>query len=222
MSMSNPLARASVELGTKLDKSPRSLAVRGARNTMADFVPHLGLDEIHLLAEAAQSTGRGMKGQRDRSLVETLFDGCLRVSEGLGLRPVDLVQTPTGWIVRIVGKGSKPGEAALSASLVARLQAYAYLRQLKPEARFFPITPGRAHQILQRAFTAAGIRKPDGVGAVHILRHSGAIARLQVTGNPKAVQDQLRHRDAQMTLRYWKTLAMEESLEIQKGVDFQW
>ena len=51
------------------------------------------------------------------------------------------------------------------------------------------------------------------------LRHSGAIARLEATGNPKALQDQLRHFSARMTLRYMKTLPAKRSLEISQGVD---
>ena len=72
------------------------------------------------------------------------------------------------------------------------------------------------------AFEAAGVAKPAHVGAVHVLRHSGAIARLEQTGNPKALQDHLRHADARMTLRYLKTLSSIRSLQIQQAVDFRW
>ena len=123
--------------------------------------------------------------------------------------------------MRIIGKGHKPGEAAISASLAARLQSYAYRHVVSPDERFFPISPARAWQIVDRAFKLSGIRKPDHVGT-HVLRHSGAIARLAATGNPKAVQDQLRHIDAKMTLRYLKTLSSMESLRIQQTVDFNW
>ena len=75
---------------------------------------------------------------------------------------------------------------------------------------------------MQEAFEKAGIATPEHVGAVHVLRHSGAIARLEQTGNPKALQDQLRHQDARMTLRYLKTVSAKRSLEIQQGVDFGW
>lgn len=40
-------------------------------------------------------------------------------------------------------------------------------------------------------------------------------------GNPKALQDQLRHQDARMTLEY-QTVSAKRSLEIQQGVDFGW
>jgi len=76
------------------------------------------------------------------------------------------------------------------------------------------------------AFDKAGIPRPtkerDHVGGVHILRHSGAIERLRLTGNPRATQNQLRHKSALMTMRYLKTLTADESLKIQQGVDFRW
>jgi site-specific recombinase XerC len=96
------------------------------------------------LAFASNVTGKGKNGERDRLMIETLCDGCLRVSEGLGLRPKDLVQTDAGWIVRVVGKGRKPGEAAISSTLAAHLQSYAYRQGLPPDERFFNITPARA------------------------------------------------------------------------------
>ena len=68
----------------------------------------------------------------------------------------------------------------------------------------------------------AGVEKLPGVGAVHVLRHSGAIARLEQNGNPKALQDQLRHADARMTLLYLKTVSTKRSLEIQQDVGFRW
>ena len=42
------------------------------------------------------------------------------------LRPVDLVRGEGGWSARIVGKSRKPGQVALSPSLVTNLQTYAY------------------------------------------------------------------------------------------------
>ena len=144
------------------------------------------------------------------------------MTEALGLRPVDLRRSGHGWSAWVVGKGAKRGEVSVSASLVARLQAYAYQKELPRDGRFFPVTRIWAHQIVQRAFEVAGIEKPPGVGAVHVLRHSGAIARLEQTGNPKALQDQLRHADARMTLLYLKTVSSKRSLEIQQDVDFRW
>ena len=201
--------------------SPKNyLAVRDTQAGRSVTVPHLDLDAVQRLIEAAFASPRS--GPRDALLIATLFDGCLRVSEALGLRPVDLRQSGTGWSAWVTGKGGKRGEVALSTSLIAQLQAFAYQTDLAKDRRFFPITRGRAHQIVQQAFELAGVDKPPHVGAVHVLRHSGAIARLEETGNPKALQDQLRHTDVRMTMTYLKTVSAKRSLEIQKGVDFRW
>jgi integrase len=48
------------------------------------------------------------------------------------------------------------------------------------------------------------------------------IERLRQIGNPKAVQDRLRHKSALITMRYLKTLSVDESLRIQQSVEYQW
>lgn len=207
----------------KLIKRPdNALAIRRAQDTQADFVPHLGLGEVQQLAQAAGATARTGKGERDGLLIQTLCDGAFRVSEAISLSPNRLVQTPEGWLARIVGKGSQVREVAVSPSLAARLQSYAYRMGIKPDEALFPVSTTRVWQIVDRAFKTTGIRKPDHVGTVHVIRHSGAIARLEETGDPKALQDHLGHKQARMTLRYLKTRSAKESLKIQQGVDFRW
>lgn len=202
----------------KLNKTSQSLAVRRTRETQADWVPHLGIEEVRRLADTCK--------ERNRLLIQLMFDGCLRVGEAIKVRPMDIIRLPDGWVVSILGKGRKPGQAAISASLAAQLQAYAYRHRSPPDTSLFPVSSSRVFQIVTEAFKKAGMPVPskahDRVGAVHILRHSGAIERLRQTGNPKAVQDQLRHKSAQMTLRYLKTLSQEESLKIQQQVDYGW
>lgn len=72
-------------------------AIRRSQETSAEFVPYLGLAEVQELAHAAERTGKGKKAERDKLLIETLFDGCFRVSEALGIRTSDMVQTDAGW-----------------------------------------------------------------------------------------------------------------------------
>ena len=207
----------------KRNKSNQQLAIRRAEAGTADYVVHLNLDQVRELAEAA---GGSRHGERDKLLVQLLFDGCLRCSEAIGIRPCDIVQDYAGWTVKVKGKGGGTALVAISPTLAAQLQAYAYRHKLDDSDRFFPITRSQAFRIVTTAFDCAGIPRPrrntDRVGAVHILRHSGAISRLERTGNPKAVQDQLRHKSALMTLRYLKTLSADESLRIQQGVEYQW
>ena len=75
---------------------------------------------------------------------------------------------------------------------------------------------------MDAAADLAGLVKPPGVGTVHVLRHSGAIERMRLSGNPRSVQDQLGHASPAMTMRYWRTLSQQEALRIQEGVDFAW
>ena len=198
----------------KLNKSSQQLAIRESKGYEADFVHHFRPEEIRAITSHLKD--------RDRLLVHFIFDTCLRVSEALSVRPCDIKQTESGWQISILGKGRKRSAVAVSRSMVAQLHSYAYEKRILPEDRIFKINRTRVFQIVQGAMKAAGVVKPDGVGAVHILRHSGAIERLRLTGNPKAVQDQLRHRSAAMTLRYMKTLSHEESLAIQGSVDHGW
>lgn len=214
-------------------KQKRSLAIRqpapparltqtakhAASNQAQRPVPHWGVQEVRDLVAAAEQRGRGFKGRRDALLIQTLFDATPRVSEALGLTPSDIVRTPGGYRLRVVGKTGYR-EAACSVSLADRLGFYAYQADLPRGDRFFPITKHRAWQIVDAAVRLAGLEKPPGVGTVHILRHSGAIERMRLSGNPRSVQDQLGHASPAMTMRYWRTLAAEEALQIQEAVEF--
>ncbi|MFC1904649.1 tyrosine-type recombinase/integrase [Chloroflexota bacterium] len=201
--------------GEIVNNSAKRLAVRRWKDYMGEDVPHLDIERVRRVIEAATN-------ERDQLLIKTLFDGCFRVSEAIGIRPRDIIQDATGWVINIIGKGGLHSTVAVSPSLVAQIQSYAYRYNVPPDTRIFTINRFRVHQIVSRAMADAGVVKPDGVGAVHVLRHSGALERLKLTGNPKAVQEQLRHRDPRMTLRYMKTLSRKEAIEIQKGVDYQW
>ena len=184
-------------------------------------VPHWGLGEVQALAETARTRGRGGKGDRDALLIQTIFDGALRVSEALGLRPQDIVRTAGGYRLQVDGKtGCR--EVAVSASLIAGLHSFAADTGLPRGQRFFPVNRHRAWQIVDAAVELAGLVKPPGVGTVHVLRHSGAIERLRVSGNPRSIQLQLGHSTVNMTMRYFRTLDQEEALAIQERVDFQW
>lgn len=203
----------------KLPKSTKAVAVVKAEARDARVVPHLGITEVRQVADAAAA---GRQGPRDRLLIQTLFDGCLRISEGLAIRPADIKQDENGWFVAIVGKGGRYRLAAISPSLAAGLNSYAYLNEIARDALLFPVSRRRAHQVIEKAMIAAGVEKPARVGYCHVLRHSGAIERLKITGNPKALQDQLGHSMAVMTLRYMKTITALESLTIQQGVNHSW
>ncbi len=206
------------------NKTSQVSAIQRAEAGAADYVPHVTAGQVKLMAVVAEQNKR--HGERNALLIKFLFDSCLRVSEALGVRPADLQRTPDGWTVRVLGKGSKPGVVAISASIAAELQSYCYRARIGESELIFPVSRSQAFRIVTEAFEKAGIPRPskewDHVGGKHVLRHSGAIERLRLTGNPRATQSQLRHKSALMTMRYLKTLSADESLRIQQAVDFRW
>ena len=181
------------------------------------YIPHLSLDDVRAVAIAAD---QGRNGRRDKLMVQTLFDSCLRVSECISLRLKDLRENEHGWLVEVMGKGGKFGQAAVSPSLALLLVDYA--AGFQPTDRFFPLDRSRVFQIIKAAMKRAGVRKPPGVGTVHVFRHSGAIERLRVTQHPRSLQDQLRHETHRTTLVYMRTLNIAESLAINQVVDNIW
>jgi hypothetical protein len=72
-----------------------------------------------------------------------------------------------------------------------------------------------------RALDVASIHKSDQAGTMPMLGHSGNIVGLAATGNPESVQDQSRHKEARMPMRYLKPFSVQESAKILQGVDFQ-
>ena len=206
--------------GQILNKTSNQLVkIRENAGLSAYYVPHLDINQVRLLVETVK---KNRNGDRDGLLIQTIFEGCFRCSEAISIRPKDIVQFQGGWQIQILGKGKQRSVVAVSGSLAASLQAYAYRKGILLEDRIFPINRTRVFQIISRATADSGITKPDGVGSVHVLRHSGALERLKETRNPKALQDHLRHRSAQMTLRYMKTLSHEESVKINQQVDYKW
>lgn len=94
------------------------------------------------------------------------------------MRPNLIEKDQEGFSARIVGKGKRSREVALSPTIANRLLAYAYEFGIEKDQPFFPITPTRAWQIISRAFESSGIVKPEGVGTVHVLTLNSKAVRL--------------------------------------------
>jgi integrase len=211
------------ETASSRTKGANLPAIRRGQDTAADYVAHLSPGDVKLLALVASRDLR--HGRRNAALIRTVYDAALRVSEALGIRRCDLEQTADGWLAHIKGK-TGAGVAAISAGTVNELLAYWGDTSMARDVPIFGITRSTAYRVIVAAYQASGVRRPgvalDGVGAVHVLRHSGALERLRLTGNPRAVQDQLRHKSASMTLRYLRTMTADESMSIQQRVDPTW
>ena len=178
-------------------------------------VPYITEDDALAIAQAAHQNAR--KGERDELLVLVLFQVGLRVSEALGLRPMDKGRYDGRPTLTVLGKGRKLRTVACPGGLGDRLGSYAYEHGLEPGDSFFPITRVRAWQIIKAAASSAGITKRV---FPHLLRHGDAIFRLRATGDPKALQDHLGHSSVGMTMRYLSTISAEESLRVQQDVEF--
>ncbi len=117
----------------------------------------------------------------------------------------------------VQGKGNKPRLVAIPEKLSYHLGDFAQRQNLELDDRFFPISRVRAWQIIKLSADKAGINRRV---YCHLLRHSGSIARLKKTGNPKSLQIHLGHSDMKMTMRYLTTMQTIESLAVESKVEF--
>jgi integrase len=189
----------------------------------SDVISYLKPSDIKLMVIVAKQNKRQKNGDRNAVLIETLYDGCLRISECLSLRPIDIQRTDSGYLLCVMGKGHRPGLCAISPATVADLKSFILDYHIPDGDKIFDISRSGAFREIQHIYEQSGVRMPsvikDGVGLLHVLRHSGCLARLAISGNPREIQTQLRHRSPSMTLRYMKTLTVAESLKHQQGID---
>lgn len=194
--------------------TPKALRQAFRRGDYTRPISFITESEVNRLADAA----RAMRdGERNELLVLTMFQGALRVTEAVRLRVMDKATVDDRHILLVQGKGNKPRLVAIPGKLSYHLGDYAHRHGLKPEDRFFNISRVRAWQIIKDCADKAGIGRRV---YCHLLRHSGAIARLKRTGNPKSLQIHLGHSDMKMTMRYLATMQTIESLETEASVEF--
>ena len=78
---------------TLCNKTSQVSAIQKAEAGAADYVPHVTAGQVKLMALVAGQNKR--HGERNALLIKFMFDGCLRVSEDLEVRPIDLHRTRT-------------------------------------------------------------------------------------------------------------------------------
>jgi len=98
-----------------LQKSNKALA--NCRRRTEEPIPHLGMEQVRAAIEAVDRVSKPSFRERNRLLIRTIFDGCLRVSEAVRIRPGDLFQANGYWRVRVRGKGDSFFAIAISPSL---------------------------------------------------------------------------------------------------------
>ena len=141
-------------------KQSNTALVETQRRRADEPVPHLGIEQVRDIIEAVDGVSKPSFRERNKLLIRTLFDGCLRVSEAVQIRPGDLFQADGYWRVKVHGKGDKYSTVAISPSLATQLLAYAYNRGIERNARIFPVNPSRVFQIVQAAMERPGWPSP--------------------------------------------------------------
>lgn len=148
------------------------------------------------------------EGLRDRTMLELLYGGGLRVSELAGLRigDVDLAQGE----VRVLGKGRRErlvpvGPAAVEAARRWLARRHELASPASPtdalllNARGAPLSVRRI-QILVQRYGALGAGRSD--LHPHALRHTCATHMLDGGASLRAIQEQLGHASLATTQRY--------------------
>jgi integrase/recombinase XerD len=153
----------------------------------------------------------GLRGIRDRAMLELAYASGLRVSELVTL-PLADVNLRAGF-VRVTGKGKKTRLVPLGAA--ARDQIQRYLDEVRPGWVRDPAQPAlflthRGAAMTRQGFwkllrgyaRAAGVRLPGGSVSPHKLRHSFATHLLEGGADLRAVQVMLGHADIATTQLY--------------------
>lgn len=202
----------------------RTTAIQQTQAGASAWIPHLSVEEVQDLAAAAQNaarTGKG-KGERDALIIQTIFDGCFRVSEALSLTPNSLRETQGACgVPGLSGRAGNPGR-------------WRSPRPWWPGCTSTPTSTasGPATASLPSSSYGCGrsstgpLRRPESPSPSMWGRSTSCGTRGPWRGWPRpATPRRCRTSSAtssRMTIRYLKTLSAQESLKINQGVDFRW
>ena len=166
----------------------------------------LSIDEIDNLIEAIDLSKD--EGQRNRTILETLYSCGLRVSELCNLKLSDLYLTEG--FIKVEGKGSKQRLVPISPRAIRELQLYFIDRNLttiKPGYEDFVFISKRGKNIsrimvfhfIKELAEAIGLQKKI---SPHTFRHSFATHLLEGGANLRAIQSMLGHESIGTTEIY--------------------
>jgi integrase/recombinase XerD len=172
---------------------------------------HPGVLGEDAMARLLATPPDGLRGIRDRAMLELAYASGLRVSELVGL-PLADVNLRAGF-VRVTGKGNKTRLVPLGDAARAGIERY--LDEVRPgwardprEPALFLTHHGKAMtrqgfwKLLRGYAKAAGVRLPGGTVSPHKLRHSFATHLLEGGADLRAVQVMLGHADIATTQLY--------------------
>lgn len=164
----------------------------------------LSRQEVQALLSAPDPSTK--LGRRDRAMLELMYASGLRVSELVGLHPLDL-DLQTG-IVRVFGKGRKERLVPMHSRAVSVMEEY--LHSVRPE--FYPLdnhvflnrsgtglTRQAVWKLIRRYAMEAGIQRDI---SPHTMRHTFATHLLEGGADLRTVQIFLGHSDLAATELY--------------------
>lgn len=177
-----------------------------AQHGMVEYIPYprnerklpvvLNINEV---AEFLVS----VSNHKYRTVLTTMYDTGLRISETLDLKLVDIDSQRMLFRV-VLGKGKKDRYVEFTKTLLADLRSY--YKAYQPEEYLFPgasmdrpLTACPVQRACAEARRKAGILKPV---TTHTMRHCWATHQLEAGTNLRKIQLQLGHRNLNTTAVY--------------------
>jgi integrase/recombinase XerD len=169
---------------------------RGAKPTQLKILEKDVVDEIIFRTQHP----------RNRLMLELMARSCMRIGEVLKLRPMDIEDRKT--IIRDPKSGREAEVVFLPQKVADRLRSYIREKEIKPDARIFPLTYAAARLIVKRAGNLVGVH----VRPHDLRRHAATYASR--AGTPLEVVSKvlLRHSNLATTQRYLGKISDAEAM----------
>ena len=180
-------------------------AVRAPKQPKSLPKPLLPEQALNVIQAGADLQDEPWIGARDAAVLALLYGCGLRISEALGLRPVDLPDEAT--MLTITGKGGKTRLVPLLPVVLESVRVYQHLcpfalasgEPMFRGARGGPLQPAIIQRQMQRLRGALGL--PE-TATPHALRHSFATHLLSGGGDLRTIQELLGHASLSTTQVY--------------------
>lgn len=235
-----------VEHGRYLDANPWAAVNRALVDGSEQPAPRtsraLTVQAYTCLVEHAQrelDAGRFPAAARNRFIVVWLRHTGLRASELLAARIGDLRTTAAGWLIRVVGKGTKPRDVSVPSPAVRALGEYLASRGLPTLdqcGRDVPLTAtarGEADAphysaihasfaaFVRRAMRASNLPPEERDRAAratqHWLRHTYATRFAEASGPQDVLMAELGHSDPSTTATYYTAQIERRQAEVERA-----